>query len=122
MGEPLELLSEFVEERLEQWRLPGLAIAIVARDGLVASAGFGLADVARNEPVTPETRFAIGSIGKSFTAAVLMRLCEEGRVDLGAPLTAYLPWFEGGPSPAPITLHQLLTHSAGLGSLAGLYQ
>jgi len=114
VGEPLELLSEFVEERLEQWRLPGLAIAIVTRDGLVASAGFGLADVARKEPVTPETRFAIGSIGKSFTAAVLMRLCEEGRVDLGAPLTAYLPWFEGGPGPAPITLHQLLTHTAGL--------
>ena len=52
MGEPLELLSAFVEERLEQWRLPGLAIAIVARDGLVTSAGFGLADVARNEPIT----------------------------------------------------------------------
>ncbi len=58
--------------------------------------------------------FAIGSIGKSFTAIVALQLVEEGLLDLHAPVTDVLPWFTVGGGHAPITTHHLLTHSAGL--------
>jgi CubicO group peptidase (beta-lactamase class C family) len=65
-------------------------------------------------PVERSTMFQIGSIGKSFTAITALRLAEAGLVDLHAPVTDLLPWFEVGGQTAPITLHHLLTHTSGL--------
>jgi CubicO group peptidase (beta-lactamase class C family) len=109
----MDLVGELVEAVLGGSTLPGMSVAVTNRDGLVAEAGFGLADIARNEPVTTGTRFEIGSIGKSFTAVALLQLVEDGRLDLSAPVTEYLAWFDAGPGPE-ITPHQLLTHTAGL--------
>jgi CubicO group peptidase (beta-lactamase class C family) len=71
----------------------------------------GLARV--DVPWTPDIRGQIGSIHKSMTATCLVSLAEEGRVDLDAPVDRYLPWFRFG-EPGGITLHHLLTHTAGL--------
>jgi CubicO group peptidase (beta-lactamase class C family) len=61
-----------------------------------------------------DTLFEIGSISKSFTSVVLMQLHEEGLVDLHEPVTTYLPWFKVKSEYEPITLHHLMSHSAGI--------
>ena len=74
-----------------------------------------MADLAAGTPLAPDHLFELGSIGKSFAALTVLRLVDEGRMDLGAPITEYLPWFEAGRAGSgPITIHHLLTHTAGL--------
>src|SRR3546814_14427420 len=68
---------------------------------MVASHGF--ADIDRRTPATPGTRFAIGSISKSFTAVALMQMADEGRFDPDAPIARYLPDFRVRSAFAPIT-------------------
>jgi CubicO group peptidase (beta-lactamase class C family) len=63
---------------------------------------------------TEDCLWQIGSIGKSFTAVLALQLAEEGRLDLQAPVTEYLPWFTVRSAFPPITLHHLLTHTAGI--------
>lgn len=93
--------------------LPGIAV-LVARDGKIAfQRGFGLANVETKEPVTPETKFRIGSISKQFTAAAILRLAEDGRLALTDPLDTFFPGFQRG---GEITLYHLLTHTSGLHS------
>jgi D-alanyl-D-alanine carboxypeptidase len=110
----VEALRAYVEELLAAHPLPGLAVTVTDRDGVVVSEGFGHADLAAGTPVTRETRFQHGSIGKSFTAVLLLQLREQGLVDLDAPVTDYLPWFEVRTAHRPPTLHDLLTHTSGL--------
>ena len=109
-----DALRAYVEELLAAQPMPGLALAVTDRDGIVASEGFGHADLAARTPVTRGTYFEHGSIGKTFTAVLLLQLREQGLLDLEAPVTRYLPWFEVGSEHAPITIHHLLTHSSGL--------
>lgn len=110
----VEALRTHVDEVLAVQGLPGLAVAVTDRDGIVASETFGLANLDAGTPVTRETYFEIGSIGKTFTAIALLQLHEEGRLGLDEPLTRYLPWFEVRSTHAPITIHHLLTHTSGL--------
>ena len=109
---------EYVDEKIRAWMAPrdtpGIAMAITDRDGLLATRSYGHADLAARTPVTDETWFQHGSIGKSFSAIVALQLAEEGKLDLQAPVTRYLPWFEVGGGHEPITLHHLLAHTSGL--------
>lgn len=99
--------------KLTQETLPGLAV-LVARDGnIVYQAGFGFADIEKKIPVTPETKFRIGSVSKQFTAAALLRLADEGKLSLDDPLEKYFPGF---PRATDIPIHQLLTHTSGIHS------
>ena len=84
------------------------------RERLLRVASFGYADLAAGKPIQPGLMFEIGSIGKSFTNVALMQLCDEGRLDLQAPVSRYLPWFEAQSEYEPITTHHLMTHTAGL--------
>jgi CubicO group peptidase (beta-lactamase class C family) len=95
---------------------PGYALAITDRTGLVAFRGFGHLDLNRTATPTPETLYEIGSVGKSFTAVVLMQLAAEGRVGLHAPMADRLPLFVVPSAIEPITPHHLLTHTSGLPS------
>jgi CubicO group peptidase (beta-lactamase class C family) len=107
-------LDAFVAARMKADGTPGLALALTDRDRVLHVATYGRADIVANTPVTPETLFETGSIGKSFTADALLILAERGRVDLDAPVTDYLPWFAVRSRFGPITLHHLLTHTAGI--------
>jgi CubicO group peptidase (beta-lactamase class C family) len=76
------------------------------------NAGYGIADIENHVPNTPHTRFRLGSVTKQFTAAAVLLLHAQGRIDLDQQACAYLPdcpdaWEE-------ITIHQLLTHTSGL--------
>jgi D-alanyl-D-alanine carboxypeptidase len=112
--EPPHELSDLITGSLELTGIPGLALAVTDREALVGSGAYGLADPARREPVSARTLFEVGSIGKSFTSAALLQLHEKGLVDLYAPVTRYLPWFEVKSAHEAITLHHLLTHTAGI--------
>jgi len=107
-------IDRFVEHQMRADNLPGLALALTDRDRLLHVAAYGFADLAAQSPVTPDTLFEIGSIGKSFTAVALLQLHDEGNLDLHAPVPDHLHWFEVKSDHAPITVHHLLTHTAGI--------
>lgn len=114
LSDAFEQLDGFVRARMAADGTPGLALALTDREKTLHHAEYGVADRGAGTAVGPETMFEIGSIGKSFTAILLVRLAEAGAIDLQAPVTRYLPWFEVRSDQPPITLHHLLTHTAGI--------
>ena len=82
----------YVEAQRGALRVPGLALGVVAGDGVMHAAGFGHADDA-GRAVTADTPFVLGSTSKSFTALAVMQLVEAGRIELTAPVQRCLPWF-----------------------------
>ena len=91
-------------------------VVLVARDGRpVLEKGYGDASVELGVPNTPETKFLIGSITKQFTAALILQLQEQGKLDVQDPITKYLTDYPPEPG-ARITIRHLLTHTSGLPS------
>jgi len=107
-------IDQLVKLRMRQANLPGWAIAVTDREKLRWVATYGFADVPARVPITPESLFETGSIGKSFTCIALLQLREAGILDLHAPVSRYLPWFEVRSQFPPITPHHLMRHSAGI--------
>jgi CubicO group peptidase (beta-lactamase class C family) len=108
-GELGRKIDEFMT-RLEAWGFSGAII--VAKDGQIAlSKGYGLADREKQVPFTPDTASSIGSITKQFTAAAILKLEMQGKLKVGDPIGKYLP--DVPPDKAGITIHHLLTHTAG---------
>jgi D-alanyl-D-alanine carboxypeptidase len=112
----LAKLSDWIETRRIADATPGVSLAIIDRAGAISEQAFGLANLDAQTPMTPAHLFETGSIGKSFTAIALLQLQEEGKINLQAPVTDYLPWFAVQTEFAPIRLHHLLTHTAGITS------
>jgi len=108
-------LSAFIEERLGEWSVPGLTVAVL-HDGATAERGLGVAHAETGCPVRADTLFQIGSITKVFTATVAMQLMEGGKLDLDAPVIQYLPDLKLADDHAQrtITMRHLLTHTSGL--------
>jgi len=100
------LLRRIAVEQAER-RIPALAAAVV-RDGEIA--WFGARGRVAGEPPTPDTQYRIGSITKTLVATVIMRLRDEGRLDLADPLRRHLPGAPAGEA----TIAQLLSHTSGL--------
>ena len=109
------LLSERIREEMAIWDVPGLSLGIL-QDGVAETAGFGVASRETGYPVRPDTLFQIGSITKLFTATLVMRLVDEGRLALDVPVVEYLPALRLADAEARerITLRHLLTHTSGL--------
>jgi len=97
-------------------RVPGAGIALVDGDRIVWAGGVGLADRERGRPVTADTLFRVASITKSFISLALVKLAEQGRIDLRAPVRDLAPEIAIGnrwEAEAPITVAHLLEHTAG---------
>lgn len=94
---------------------PGLSIAVVSRDRVLHSGAWGFADLATGVPAAADTCYPWFSMTKPVTATAAMRLYDEGRLDLHAPLKQYVDWLRA-PGPTQPTMWQLLTHSSGLGN------
>src|SRR5437868_7719132 len=109
-----ERLDIYIAREMKANGIPGLSLAVTDRKGLLRASAYGYADVKLKNPVTPETEFEIGSISKSFTSISLLQLSEQGKFDLRQPITKYLPWFSVHSKYAPITGHDVMSHSAGL--------
>ena len=95
---------------------PGMAIAVVRDTQMIFSKGYGWADVEARRPVTPQTIFYIASTTKSFTGLAAAMLEEQGRLDLDAPLSRYLPdaRLQEPLNPDSITMRSLLSHTHGI--------
>jgi CubicO group peptidase (beta-lactamase class C family) len=109
-------LDRFILARMQTWKVPGLAIAVVQNGQTIYSHGFGLRDVKGNHPVTPRTIFAIGSISKSFTSLSMGILNDEGKLDWDKPVRQYLPEFQMyDPVPSErMTPRDLISHRVGM--------
>jgi D-alanyl-D-alanine carboxypeptidase len=112
---PTEPVVAALQERLDELRaeygIPGASVAIVFDDGSTWTGVSGLADVAARRRVTPDTAFAIASISKTFTAALVLDLVAEGRLVLADAAIEYLPEQK---MLAGITIRMLLDHTSGL--------
>jgi CubicO group peptidase (beta-lactamase class C family) len=107
-------LQDVVQTAMRRFHVPGVAVGVV-RDGVEETAGFGVTSIDNPLPVDADTLFQIGSITKTFTASAIMRLVEQGRIDLDAPVRGYVPGLRlADPSVTErVTLRHLLTHTAG---------
>ncbi|MBL8762939.1 MAG: serine hydrolase [Phycisphaerae bacterium] len=119
----LDAMLERLDARRAELHVPGLAIAIVKGDRVVLARGMGVRDIEAAKPVEADTIFAIGSSTKSFTAALLATLVEEGKVAWDDPVRTHLPTFALHDAPAgeACTLRDLLTHRTGLVRLGALW-
>ena len=101
---------------MRRWEVPGLAYAVFEDGAVGARAVFGLRDAEAGHPVTRRTVFALGSISKSFTTALLWRLAEDGRLDWDAAPARYVEGFRFAPGPPgrPISVRDLVSHRSGL--------
>lgn len=111
--------SDTVNALMEDYHIPGAAVAIIEGGEVVFAEGFGVTDTQTGEPVTADTVFPIGSISKSFTALAALQLVEQGLLDLDAPISTYVSDLTLAEDDAAdqITLRMLLTHTAGFGDI-----
>jgi CubicO group peptidase (beta-lactamase class C family) len=109
-------LDPVIEQIMKEWKVPGLAIAVVKEGRVVYTRGFGYRDVKKGLKVTPDTLFAIGSCSKAFTAAALGILADEGKIDWDKPVREYLPAFQlaDAYATANLRVRDLVTHQSGL--------
>jgi serine beta-lactamase-like protein LACTB len=102
---------------LVEQNLPGLSVAVGVGDEVVWAEGFGWADLENRVPVTPDRRFRIGTASIMLTSAAVGVLVEKGRLTLDDPIQATVPEFPT--KPRPVTLRQLMAHTAGVGNDSG---
>jgi len=90
----LEGLDDLAAQAMKEWKVPGVALAVVQNGKVIYAKGYGYRDLANKLPVTTATLFPIGSITKSFTALTFGILKTEGNVDWDKPVRTYLPEFQ----------------------------
>lgn len=111
-GQDFGELEKTVNAELLEKNAVGAGVAIVKGDRVIFSKGFGTANVETNAPITGATLFQIGSITKTFTAAMILGMAEEGKLKLDAPIGDYAKNLS--PKLSRVTLNQLLSHTAGI--------
>ncbi|HEX6463896.1 MAG TPA: serine hydrolase domain-containing protein [Vicinamibacterales bacterium] len=109
-----EALASLAEAKMKEYGVPGVALGVIA-DGQDTVRGLGVTNVQDPLPINAHTVFPIASISKTFAATAMMRLVEEGKVDLRAPVRTYLPDFRVRDEAVSrdVTVWHLLTHLGG---------
>lgn len=111
-GAPITASRTAVREMMKEGDVPGVGVAVAVKGRVVWSEGFGLADREKGTPADAKTRFGLGSISKSLTTALAMRLAEQGMLDIDAPVERYLnDWPHSGKG---ITVRLIAAHLSGL--------
>lgn len=112
--EKFKELCTYATQAMQRFHVPGVAIALIA-NGKDYAAGLGVTSMANPLEVTPQTLFQIGSTSKTFTATLVMRLVEQGKLSLEDGVRKYLPDFKVSDerTSAGVTVHHLLTHTCG---------
>lgn len=106
-------LDARIQAEMTRQKLPGVSIAVVHHGTIIREQGYGFANLEHQVPVEPSTIFQSGSLGKQFTAALVMLLVQDGNLGLDDPVSKHLPntpraWEK-------ITIRHLLTHTSGMG-------
>src|SRR5581483_12106615 len=109
-----DALASLAEAKMKEYGVPGVALGVL-RDGVMTTRGLGVTNVEDPLPVTAHTVFPIASISKTFAATAIMRLIEQGKIDLHAPVRTYIPDFRVADEAASreVTVWHLLTHMGG---------
>ena len=100
-----------VERSTQQSGVPGITVAIAKNGEMLYVQGYGVTDLPTHQPMQPAVIFEIGSITKQFTAALIMKLQEQGKLHVADSMASYLPEYG---FPAAITIRMLLSHTSGL--------
>src|SRR5687767_5093538 len=109
-------IDAYVQAAMAKWDVPALSLAIVKDGQVVLIRGYGVRKVGSNEPVTEETVFRLASISKTFTAATVALLVDEGKLTWDDPVKSELPTFELAEAylTENTTFRDLLSHRVGL--------
>ena len=111
-SDPTGAVDQFVTAEMGRQRIPGVSVAVLRGDSLLLARGYGLANVEQRAPATDSSVYTVGSLSKQFTAAAVVLLSQEHRLDLEDPITRYLP--EGSAVWSGVTIRHLLTHTSGI--------
>lgn len=104
-------LEAFVERTMAAQQITGMSIAVVHGD-FRWSRGFGFADLENRVPATAESSYRMASVSKPMTAVAILKLADEGKIDLDAEVQKYVPYFPR--KQHPVTIRQLLSHQGGI--------
>jgi len=110
-------IQEHLAAYVEDGRPPAVSAGVVLADGRALALAAGLADRAKKIAVTPTSRFCAGSTGKTFVAATVLQLVQEGKLELedyAGDILGEEPWFARVPNAGELTLELLLQHRSGL--------
>ena len=107
-------MAALVQQKMSEYGVPGVGFAVL-KNGQLTARGFGVSNVDNPQPITPDTIFALASISKTVTTTAMMRLVEQGKVDLNAPVKRYLPDFkvQDETTANTVAIWHLLTHTPG---------
>ena len=111
-GSSSDPVDAIVHAEMTKQRIPGVAVAVVRNGEIVKSQGYGEANVELKVPVTPDTIFQSGSLGKQFTAAAIMVLVDDGKLAVTERITKFFP--DAPDTWRDITVQHLLTHTSGI--------
>jgi CubicO group peptidase (beta-lactamase class C family) len=108
----VKAIEDIIVAEMARQKVPGVAVAVIHKGEPLLAKGYGLANVEHAVPVTADTVFQSGSVGKQFTAAAVLLLVEDGKLSLDDPVTKYLPdapwrWHA-------IRIRHLLAHTSGI--------
>lgn len=117
---PIELIDAYVEEQMKAGQIPGLSLGMIEQGEVVVLKGYGTSD-RQGTPITPQTSFTVGSVGKTFTALCIRQLINQGKIDFDTPVQTVLPWFTLADSQAAASIRiiDLLRHESGLSNRDG---
>jgi CubicO group peptidase (beta-lactamase class C family) len=113
--------ESWVEDGMQAWEIPGLAIGIVHDGEVVYTQGFGVRKLGEASQIDEHTQYGIASVSKHMTASSLGILVDEGRLNWNDPVIKHIPWFRLSDSGATemVTVSDLLTHQVGIGRILG---
>ncbi|HKR15258.1 MAG TPA: serine hydrolase [Pyrinomonadaceae bacterium] len=112
----LAAIEKAIDERRKELGIPGISLAIVKDDQIIYLKGLGEKDLEKKLPVTPDTRFAIGSASKAFTGMLAVMAADDAKLSLDDSPKKFLPYFtlKDQDAAAKITIRDLLAHRSGL--------
>jgi CubicO group peptidase (beta-lactamase class C family) len=87
-------LADWLPDKMADWKVPGIGIAVVKDGEVILAEGYGLRDVEQNLPVTADTIFAIGSSTKAFAAMSIALMVDDGKLEWDKPVREFLPTFK----------------------------
>ncbi|MBX3001492.1 MAG: beta-lactamase family protein, partial [Caldilineaceae bacterium] len=113
-GAVAAFFNDLIPAQMREQHIVGATVAVVQGSDILFAKGYGYADLAEQKPVIADrTLFYIGSDGKLFTWTAIMQLVEQGKLDLHTDINTYLDFEMPAAFATPITLHHLMTHTAG---------
>jgi CubicO group peptidase (beta-lactamase class C family) len=109
-------VDKLAAETMKQWKLPGLAVAIVKDDKVIVAKGYGVKELGGSAPITDETLFQIASTSKAFTSTALAMLVDDGKLSWDDPVRQHVAYFhlDDACADSLVTLRDIVSHRTGL--------